>query len=57
MMNALGVVCLHYWVNANVEATFPFHLEVNVSLYYVLKKIDELFVYTPLEIKVWVLGF
>jgi len=51
-MNALGVVYLHYWVNANVEAIFPFHLEVIVSLYYVLKKIDELFVYTPLEIKV-----
>jgi hypothetical protein len=33
------------------------HLEVNVSLYYVLKKIDELFVYIPLEIKVWILGF
>jgi hypothetical protein len=52
VLNALGVVYLHHWVDANVDATFPFHLEVIVSLYYVSKKIHELFMYTPVEIKV-----
>jgi len=34
-MNALGMVYPHYWVATNFETSFPLHLEVIMSFYYV----------------------
>jgi hypothetical protein len=47
-MNVLEVVYAHYWVVINVEALFPFHLEVITYFYCVLKKVFKLFVVVPL---------
>jgi hypothetical protein len=50
-MNALGVVYPHYLVVADFEASFPLHLEVIMSLYYVPHRMFnfELLVVAPLD--------
>jgi hypothetical protein len=48
LMNVLEVVYAHYWVVINVEALFPFHLEVITYFYCVPKKVSKLLVVIPL---------
>jgi hypothetical protein len=50
-MNALGMVYPHYWVATNFEASFPLHLEVIMSFYYVPQRTFnfELLVVVPLD--------
>jgi hypothetical protein len=50
-MNALGVVYPHYWVVIKFGASFPLHLEVIMSFYYVPQRTFnfELLVVVPLD--------
>jgi hypothetical protein len=48
-MNVLGVVYQHSWVITNVEASFPLHLEIIISFYYVLHWAFELLMVAPLD--------
>ncbi len=49
LMNVLGMVYPHYWVNVDNETTFPCHVEVIVSFYYVSKMARKLLVHVPLN--------
>jgi hypothetical protein len=50
-MNVLGMVYPHYWVAIDFEASFPLHLEVIMSFYYVAQRIfcSKLLVVAPLD--------